>query len=170
MSNSIGFNSKTSDYDLHMSNGSMSMFINILCLSGGRLAATDSQKRLMVFLAEKNQSAVGLGNVGFDIVEMPWDKASFDEDKAFMLKVTEGAKNRLGWETLGYQPNEEFVAEFTSKFAKLIDHMTFDDINEDELTEWLAGADETDPVNQGYPKCTIHDAYISCHGCQICTD
>lgn len=170
MSNTISFSSNTAGYDLHMSNGGMSMFINILCLSGGRLAVTDSQRRLMVFFAEKNQGAIGLGNVGFDIVEMPWDKATFDEDKAFMLKVTEGAKNRLGWETLGYQPNEEFVAEYTAKFAKLIDHMTIDDINEDELREWLAGADENDPVNQDYPKCTIHDAYISCYGCQICTD
>jgi hypothetical protein len=170
MSNTIGFDYKTTDYDLNMSNGSMSMFINILCLSGGRLATTDSQRRLMVFLAEKNQSAVGLGTVGFDIVDMPWDKKSFEDDKAFMLKVADGAKNRLGWETLGYQPNEEFVEVYTAKFTKLIDHMTINDVNEDAIKEWLEGADETDPVNLGYPKCTIHDTYLSCFGCQICTD
>jgi hypothetical protein len=63
----------------------------------------------MVFLAEKNQHICGLGTVDFDIVEMPWDKASFDDDKAFMLRIIEGAKQKIGWETLHYQPNEEFV-------------------------------------------------------------
>ena len=30
--------------DLNMSNGGTSMFINVLCLSGGRIAETESQK------------------------------------------------------------------------------------------------------------------------------
>ena len=75
MSNMICFNYKSDkdkmkDY-LNMSNGGTSMFINVLCLSGGRLAETESQKRLMVFLAEKNQNVCGIGTVGFDIVNIP---------------------------------------------------------------------------------------------------
>ena len=153
-----------------MSNGGTSMFINILCLSGGRLAETDSQKRFMVFLAEKNQNAIGLGTVGFDIVDMPWDKDSFDEDKAFMHRVIDGAKQKLGWETLGYEPNEEFTFQFLDTFRKLIERMTADEIIDASLTEWLSEADEYDPVRCGFPKCKIHDTYISIHGCQVCTD
>ena len=174
MSNMICFNYKSDKDDLkddlNMSNGGTSMFINVLCLSGGRIAETESQKRFMVFLAEKNQNVCGIGTVGFDIVDMPWDKDSFDEDKAFMLRVIEGARHKLGWETLGYEPNEEFVAEYLDTFQKLIQRMSAEDIIEESLTEWLSEADENDPIRCGFPKCKIHDAYISIHGCQVCTD
>ena len=94
----------------------------------------------------------------------------FDEDKAFMLRVIEGARQKLGWETLGYEPNEEFVAEYLDTFQKLIERMTAEDIIEESLTEWLSEADENDPTRCGFPKCKIHDAYISIHGCQVCID
>ena len=112
----------------------------------------------------------GLDNVDFDIVDMPWDKDSFDEDKAFILKVIEGAKQKLGWETLDYHPNEEIVFDFLDTFRKLIEPMTSDDIIDASLTEWLEEADENDPVRCGFPKCKIHDTYVSIHGCQVCTD
>ena len=174
MSNMICFNYKSDKDDLkddlNMSNGGTSVFINVLCLSGGRLAETESQKHFMVFLAEKNQNVCGIGTVGFDIVDMPWDKDSFDEDKAFMLRVIESARQKLGWETLGYEPNEEFVAEYLDTFQKLIERMTAEDIIEESLTEWLSEADENDPTRCGFQKCKIHDAYISIHGCQVCID
>ena len=174
MSNMICFDYKSDKDDLkddlNMSNGGTSVFINILCLSGGRLAETESQKRFMVFLAEKYQNVCGIGTVGFDIVDMPWDKDSFDEDKAFMLRVIESARQKLGWETLGYETNEEFVAEYLDTFQKLIERMTAEDIIEESLTEWLSEADENDPTRCGFPKCKIHDAYISIHGCQVCID
>lgn len=153
-----------------MSNGGTSMFINILCLSGGRLAETESEKRLMVYLAEKNQSVCGIGTVGFDITDMPWKRNTFDDDKAFMLRVIEGAANKLGWETLDYEPDEEAAEEYLDAFRKLAERMTADDITESLLTEWLSDADENDPVRCGFPKCRIHNTYISVYGCQVCTD
>ena len=155
---------------LKMSNGATSVFINVLCLSGGRLAETESQKRIMVFLAEKNQYICGIGTVDFDIDEMPWDKTSFDEDKAFMLRVIYGAKQKLGWETLSYEPDEVYLFKCLNTFQKLIERMTIDDIIELSLTEWLADSNENDPVKCGFPKCKIHNTYISVHGCQVCTD
>ena len=125
---------------------------------------------LWYFSLKKNQFICGLGTVGFDIVEMPWDKGSFDDDKAFMLRVIDGAKQKTGWETLQYQPNEAFVNECLETFKRLIERMTVDDIIEANLSEWLSGADDNDPVKCGFPKCKIHDAYISAHGCQVCTD
>ena len=175
MSNYIEFkgnsiDSGAFDYSFSMSNGATAVFINVLCLSGGRLAETDSRKRLMVFLAEKNQRACGIGTVGFDIVEMPWDKSSFDEDKAFMLNVIDGAKNKLGWETLDYEPDEKIIFGFLDEFRKLIECMTVGDIVEESLTEWLSEAGEDDPVRCGFPKCKIHDTYESVFGCQVCME
>ena len=52
MSNMICFDYKSDKDDLkddlNMSNGGTSVFINVLCLSGGRLAETESQKRLVI--------------------------------------------------------------------------------------------------------------------------
>ncbi len=167
---SFGSDKNAMKDSLNMSNGGTSVFINVLCLSGGRLAQTQSQKRFMVFLAEKNQSVCGIGTVGFDIVDMPWDRDSFEEDKEFMLRVNEGARRKLGWETLGYEPNEEFVVEYLDTFQKLIERMTANDIIEGTLTKWLSQANENDPVKCGFPKCKKHDAYICVYGCQVCTD
>ena len=52
---------------LHMPNGGAAVLVNILCLSGGRLAETESQKRMMVYIAEQNQNERGLGNIVLDI-------------------------------------------------------------------------------------------------------
>ena len=155
---------------LQMSNGATAMFINILCLSGGTLAKTDSQKRLMVFLAECNQSVYGRGTVGFDIVDMPWDKDTFDEDKEFMLKVIDGAKHKSGWDKLCYIPNEENAAYYLDKFRILIEKMTRDDVVEDVLTEWCKDAEEEYPAWRDFRLCEKHNAYIGTHGCQVCTD
>lgn len=113
---------------------------------------------------------MGLGLVGFDIVDMPWAKESFEEDKKFMLDVIDGVKNKLGWETLDYEPNEEVIFGYMDTFRKLIDRMTVDDIDENYLKDWLATTDPDDPVNCGFPKCEKHDAYISVAGCQVCME
>ena len=83
MSNIISFNSDT----ISMSNGLTDVFISVLVLSGSRLAETVDEKRLIVWFAEKDQSRVGMGTVGFDIREMPWNIERFEESRLFMLNT-----------------------------------------------------------------------------------
>ena len=59
MSNFVG--------DIQMSNGLTDVFFNVLVLSGSALARTDSERRLVVWLAEKDQSRMGYGAIGFDL-------------------------------------------------------------------------------------------------------
>ena len=42
--------------------------ISALLLSGSQLAKTDQEKRLIVWLAEKDQSAVGMGTSGLSVL------------------------------------------------------------------------------------------------------
>ncbi len=169
MSNIISFDGKVAfdDDSLVMSNGGTDVFINILALSGAVIARTESEKRLMVYLSEKDQ-IVGRGCVGFDIVEMPWDKETFEEDKKFIIKVVNGARNRIGWEKLDYNPNEEFVLYYLDTFENLINRMTIDDIREDSLNDWLAESETDDPVYCDFPRCEKHNTFLTCFGCQIC--
>lgn len=155
---------------LKMSNGLTSVFIDVLTLAGSRLAQTVDEKRLIVWLAEKDQSKVGIGTVGFDICEMPWNTENFEENKCFMLKVIEAAENRTDWEKLDYQPNEEHIFWALKEFAELISKLDFKYVLPNALGEWIMAADSDDPVICGFPKCEKHGALLSCFGCHICNN
>lgn len=156
--------------DLSMSNGLTNVFINVLVLSGSRLAKTVDEKRLIVWLAEKDQSKVGMGTVGFDIEEMPLNYDNFNKNKTFILEVIQAAKNKLGWETLEYHPNEKMLFPALEKFSKMISHLEAKYILPNALGEWLTAADSDDPVVCGFPKCEKHGVYLSCFGCQVCNN
>lgn len=64
-----------------MSNGLTSVFIEVLAISGSILAKTNREKEMIIWLAQRDQSAVGIGTVGFDIDEMPWTIDSFQNEK-----------------------------------------------------------------------------------------
>ncbi|MDE7361653.1 MAG: hypothetical protein K2N38_06950 [Oscillospiraceae bacterium] len=166
MSNIISLNSD----GICMSNGLTAVFIDVLALVGSRLAQTEDEKRLIVWLAEKDQSVVGIGTVGFDIREMPWNTERFEENKRFMLKVIEAAETGTDWNRLGYQPNEEMIFPALKKFSELISQMTADDVDKNAAKEWLGAAESDDPVLCGFPKCERHGALLSCFGCHACNN
>lgn len=120
MGNIICFNKNTPIDDcICMSNMATDVFINVLSLSGSILAETVEEKQLIVWLSEKDQKFVGLGTVGFDIVEMPWKKETFSNDKIFLLNVIKSAESKLGWEKLDYIP--EFILPNLQKFREHIE-------------------------------------------------
>lgn len=172
MGNIISFDGNVSfnDDSLVMSNSSTDVFVNIIALSGSEIAVTENQKRLIVFISEKDQRVIGGGTVSFDITDMPWNKDTFDEDKKFMLKVIKGARNKKGWKRLDYIPNEKMVSLYLDSFEDLIKRMTVDDIRENALKEWISAAKKDDPVLCGFPKCSKHNTFLTCFGCQVCNN
>ncbi len=125
MGNVIAFNDIVSvaDDSFSMSNGLTDVFIDYLLLSGSRLAKTESEKRMVVFLAEKQQTKVGMGNVGFDIVEMPWTSDTFETDKTFVLEMIHHARalssEKNVWEKMGYEPGQEQLKCSLDSFEKI---------------------------------------------------
>lgn len=166
MGNHIGFGENS----LKMSNGLTAVFIDVMTLAGSRLAQSDDEKRLIVWLAEKDQSVVGIGTVGFDIRKMPWNTERFEENRRFMLDVIEAAENRTAWDKLDYSPNEEHIFRALRSFAGLIPQMTAEDADESAAKEWLDNAESGDPVLCGFPKCEKHGALLTCFGCHICNN
>ncbi len=162
MSNFVG--------DIQMSNGLTDVFFNVLVLSGSALARTDSERRLVVWLAEKDQSRMGYGAIGFDLFEIPWALDTFEVDKNFLLQAVAAARNWLNWEKLGYHPNEDALFPCLDQFAKLISGIDIDKIQPNSLEEWLAEADASDPVMCGFPMCPKHQALLSVFGCHICNN
>ena len=156
--------------DLQMGNGLTDVFLNVLVISGSALARTDSERRLVVWLAEKDQSRMGYGAIGFDLSEMPWTLNTFDTDKNFLLQAVAAARNRLNWEKLDYCPDEEMLFPCLDHFSELISNFSFSKIQPKALEEWLAESDASDPVMSGFPRCPKHQTLLSIFGCHICNN
>lgn len=92
---------------------------------------------MIVWVLEKNQSVVGIGTVGFNICDMPWDPEKLEEDKKFIISVLNGIRNRMGWETIDYSPNQEMLKSCIDKFESLVLKMTKNDINIQAINDWL---------------------------------
>ncbi|MBD5528583.1 MAG: hypothetical protein HDR02_09280 [Lachnospiraceae bacterium] len=168
MANMIRLRAGDPEY-MRMSNGLTDVFINVLVLSGSKAARTIDEKRLIVWLAEKDQSRVGSGTVGFAITDMPWNRQTFAENRAFLLEVIAAARNRTGWEVLEYTPNEEILFPCLDRFAEIVSQMEAKDVRQDSLEEWLAASD-SDPVACGFPLCPRHHVLLTEFGCHICNN
>jgi hypothetical protein len=107
--------------DVMMSNGLTSVFLDVLLLSGSDLARTDSEVATVVALAERDQSIVGLGIVGFDVSELGWTPDRFLEHKAFLLRMVDGAIAGQRWEVLDYEPATERLLPSLADFRELIE-------------------------------------------------
>lgn len=169
MANIVGLRAETPEY-IQMSNGLTDVFINVLVLSGSKMAQTVDEKRLIVWLAERDQSRIGGGAVGFDIPDMPWNRQTFAENRAFLLEVIASARNRIGWEVLEYAPNEEMLFPRLDQFARLVSQMEETEVCPDNLEKWLAAASGFDPVACGFPLCPRHHTLLTEFGCQICNN
>ncbi|WP_237712700.1 hypothetical protein [Paenibacillus elgii] len=157
---------------LSMSNGLTSVFLDVLVLSGSRIANTDREKELVIWLAQRDQSVVGIGTVGFGLEEMPWTADNFANEKAFMRRTIQGAMNESGWEKLSYTPNKEMVVGRLADFQLMIDALQAEYLDPSYYIEW-AEVDEDDDsptIPRGYPMCSKHAVYLSCHGCLLCND
>lgn len=148
----------------------MSVLMTVIGLSGSKLAKTDSEKTLIIWLMEKDQSCVGLGTVGFDITEMPWKKECFVEQKKFMIQVLDGVMDRIGWDTLDYEPNMEIVDDRVKQLKKMFFKMQPEDIDIASIHEWLDATSASRPIKMGYQKCGKHGIYLSIFGCIACND
>lgn len=153
-----------------MGNGLTSSFINVIGLSGSKLAVKYYEKNLIIFLLEKDQSNVGIGTVGFDICTMPWNKNVFQEQKQFLLKVCENVLQKDEWDKLDYIPNYEIISHCIRGFANLLKKMKTEDIDEIESEEWLKEFENERSNENKYPVCKIHNALLTCFGCQICNE
>ena len=158
------------DLDLALSNGALAVLLTVLGLSGSRLAETEDEKRLVVWLLEHDQSALGLGTVDIGLSELPWVRERFAEEQDFLLRVIGGAKARLGWEALDYRPDEARLGAWLERLEAMVRTASPGDIEEGAAQAWLAAAESGDPVRKGFPRCPRHGIFLTLFGCLACND
>ena len=166
MANSIRFKNMSCG----CSNGCLDVLLTVMGLSGSKIARLDWERNMIVWLMQKDQSVVGLGTCGFDIIEMPWTKQYFEEQKLFMLRVLDGAREKIDWKTLDYEPNEEIIFDRIHSLQDMFRSIQIQDINEELTDEWLEDAEICKLISDGYPKCIKHGIYMSIWGCLACND
>lgn len=169
MANTIGRTKDSPQEEwLSFSNGATDLFLAVLGLSGSRLAQTQGEKRLIVWLLERDQSVLGAGTVGFDLCEMPWEIPHLQEQISFLMRVLDGVEAHLGWECLDFTPNLDFVRVGTEKFRKMLSRLKTKDLTPNALSLWLEAMEESDPVFHGFPKCPKHGIFLTVWGCYLC--
>jgi len=142
------------------------VLLTVLVLAGSALAETDSQRRLIVWLAEQklNEGVCA----GFSLSDMPWDAESFEADRQFMVRTADAASQKTGWQTLNYWPNAKALMPMLGWFRKGFVRLKAADIDPARLTHWLSEQNEDDPVLNGFPRCKKHKAYLTWNGCIAC--
>ena len=122
MSNTIRLNGNAPpDQWLTMSNQGTDCFLELLLLAASALEQTPAQRGLVAFLEERREvNRIAPGTADFDLEAMPWEKDSIREDALFLLRVTEAAERRSGWEKLGYTPEEQIVFPWLDRFAEMV--------------------------------------------------
>lgn len=169
--NRIGLSrTEASPYEVAMSNGLTAVVITTFGLSATVLAQTETQKRLTVFVLEKDQSCVGRGTVGFELPELPWRMATFEQDKKFLVQALLAIKQEIGWQTLDYEPARNILFPTVEQLVLLINELTVEMIDREAGMEWVAAAETQDPVRTGFPICEKHQLFVSIYGCHACND
>ena len=168
MSNVISYEKK--DMDLICSNGAISILLTTIGLSGSVLAEKWYEKDLIVWLMEKDQTAIGLGMAGFDVTELPWHETYFVEQKEFLCKTLQFVKKCFGWNRLDYTPNKELLLSKIEILQKMLEKMVWNDVNYDIIQDWYDVCDSTEPMKNGYPMCEKHGILLSVYGCIACND
>ena len=174
MSNNFMVHSKSPVEDWFcLGNAASDELLHALTLAGSALAETEREKQLIIWLTENHTYICGYGNVGFRIENMPWTKAGFESEKAFILRCIDAAKTKLWWDRRKYPLDEELVIPWLESFGKLVEQMTVEYVNEDELNEWLSWFPEIgkEYILRDFPTCERHKGMlVSLYGCRLCVD
>ncbi|MDP4178378.1 MAG: hypothetical protein Q8900_08590 [Bacillota bacterium] len=131
---------KNTDEWLCMSNIRMDIFLSVIVLSGSRLAVKKREKELIQWFCERDDTIRGRGCNGFSICDIPWKEEDFEYERKFLLKVVDGAKEKLGWDVLDYEvneSNEDVIFQILEKFKILLINFSKEFIIKDGYSEWL---------------------------------
>lgn len=155
------------DEQIKISDAGTDALIAALVLAGSALAVSDTQKRLIVWLAEHDKR-LGAGFLGFAIGDMPWEQDTFPQDRAFMVRVVDAASEQRGWETMTFPPDLVQLRPILGWFRKRFVRLKWEDVSPTARVDWLDDMDDDDPTRCGFPQCERHGALLTYLGCQVC--
>ena len=124
MANIISLNnSRNNKNNISMSNQGTDIFLDLLINCALSDEMTASQLDIIDFFQDKKYiNGHSPGTISFDINEMPWNPSSLENDRSWLQKLTEKAKNPSSWKKVGYEPEPEIVFPWLDQFSELLEH------------------------------------------------
>ena len=134
-----------------MSNQGTDCFLELLEKAASGRDMTENQRKLIDFLkARREINQIAPGSASFDIVEMPWNKETLQEDTAYMMRTIKEAKSETVLKKLDYRPDIRIVFPWLDRFAGMIWTLDKNYIYGDEERETVkAGIDSIRAVMRG---------------------
>ena len=122
MSNIIRLNgSESKENHLSMSNQGTDIFLELIILSTAGTDKTVSQKELIDYLMERREvNRIAPGTASFDVVEMPWNKETLQEDVKYMMRTVANAGEPVVYGQLDYRPDMRIITPWLRLFAQMI--------------------------------------------------
>lgn len=165
MSNRISNRCHADVSDLKMNNALSGRFFVALALSCSALAATPAQEVIAQWLATRDEDLFGLGALGFDVNELPWDPLHFSSQRDFLLAATTDAMTGERWQTLLDldATRQQHVLDSLGRFRQLVEHLTQRDLPmqpgqdmPDQPDRKAQSAGEVAP----FERCPIHGVFL----------
>lgn len=163
MANIISSDSVNEELYIQMNNGLTAVFVDVICLAGSEIAQEIYQKDFMIWFAQRDYKLWGLGIIGFDLVNILWEKEIFQAQKNFILEVLDRALKKINWNLLSYAPREDWVLDCIERFQQMIE--AFDETHLDKANPY-----ELISFEKQYEKCPKHQVFLHIEGCVICNN
>jgi hypothetical protein len=173
---------------IKMSNGLTDVFLATLIVSGSHLASKPNEIYFVLWIAMHDQSVLGVGTVGFDLSELPWNFENFEQEKSFLLGVIEDAHKELGGGIFEFGTHPEFLRGDLEQLRMLVLNLDLIDakakkkqkirktfLYEGSTTETAASRLESQFICElekfpVHSKCSTHNVFVSEFGCFICNN
>lgn len=151
--------------DLKMNNALSGYFFVALALSSSALATTPAQEVIARWLAGCDQALFGLGAVGFDVCDLPWDPLYFPSQRDFLLAATTDAMTGERWRDLLDLDDtwQQFVLDALGRFRQLVEHLTQRDLPlqpRQDLPEQLDQQAQSTGELARFERCPLHGVFL----------
>ncbi|HEX8981899.1 MAG TPA: hypothetical protein VF792_03945 [Ktedonobacterales bacterium] len=156
MGNRITNHSHANVGDLKMNNVLSDYFFVALALSCSALATTSAQEVIAQWLAARDQDFFGLGGVGFDVGDLPWDALNFPSQRDFLLAATTDAMTGERWhDLLDLDARwQQFVLDALGQFRQLVEHLTQRDL------PMQPGQTQSTGEVARFERCPLHSVFL----------
>jgi hypothetical protein len=116
--------------NIRVNNQIMQTLLEMLVFSGTAHALTDTEKNLIVFLAQLDQTYRGTGMSSFYLNELPWKSDSlFQGQVDFMISVVDDAIARTHWDRLeDFTPEREVYTPRLECLGRMLAQLDSEDV------------------------------------------
>ncbi|AKJ31375.1 hypothetical protein AAW51_4684 [Caldimonas brevitalea] len=145
-------------------------FVPLVAAVASRLARSDEQRTLAVWLASLDRRVWGSLAEGRDVGTLPWVDARIDEQKAFLQEIVDAGRSRVCWDLFMAPGDEEDFRPLLrplGTLGQLVAQFSPQHACRDEAIVWGYNGGRAPAT---FERCHKHPVYLHANGCLWCND